>query len=115
MLSVAPGKVILGSVAVVPATPAMISVVLLVIVRECHAGLRTAENFRSGDSAIKLGWRLLRDKPTDNGDSVSLEASTMLMTGALNPPLGDKGFETKARNLSPLVRCVLPLLLLEDL
>ena len=39
------------------------------------------------------------------GEMTSCNALTMLMTGALPIPLGNKGLETNARNLSPLTLC----------
>jgi hypothetical protein len=68
-------------------------------------GLKTTVWERSEVSTIMPGWVELPRRLIVDGETMSCSASTILITGALPIPLGNKGLETKARNLSPLSLC----------
>jgi hypothetical protein len=61
-------------------------------------------NFLSGDTDILPAWGMVPDKLIRCRATTSLEASIIFRAAAPPPPFaGDRGLETKARNVSPLV------------
>ena len=62
---------------------------------------------RSLETTMRLGCAESPKRLIVDSETMSCSASTMLMTGELPTPLGNRAFETNARNLSPLSWCVL--------
>jgi hypothetical protein len=70
-------------------------------------GLYTIVNFLSGETANIPACGTLPERLTRKGESRSLDASTTFNTGRPPPPeAGDKGLETKARKVRPLLGVV---------
>src|SRR5579872_3366564 len=108
MLSVKPERVMAGTVEVEPAAIATVSAVLSTTVTELPVGLNTRVNFRLEETAISPGCGLSPATETTERESTSRKASTMFNTGRFVPvPVGNRGLETKTRNLRPLGLCVL--------
>ena len=110
MLSVEPGRVMTDTDEVPPGAVAMASVVLSTTVTVLLEALKTIVNFRSEETAMSPGRTLKPSKLMKELESLSLDASTIFRTGELRPPPGRRALETKARNLSPLMVCLLELL-----
>jgi hypothetical protein len=72
--------------------------------------LKTMVRERSGETAIRPGCDEAPAKRTVDVESLLLIAFTMFRTGVLIPALGNKAFETKARNLRPLSLCCVAVL-----
>src|SRR5579862_3308067 len=107
MLSEYPGSVIVGTLVDEPAIWAIASVRLSSTLMVLPVGLNTIVRDKSGVTTIMPGWLDSPKRPIVDTETMSCSASTMLITGALAAPLGNSGFETKARNLSPLTLCLL--------
>jgi len=60
---------------------------------------------RSGETAINVGCADSPAKTTADVESLLLIALTILRTGLGMPAVGNRAFETKARNLKPLSLC----------
>ena len=93
VLLVDAGAVAIDSVAL-STTTTVLPVRLKMIVRE-----------RSGETAISVGCADSPTKTTAEVESLLLTALTIFRTGLGIPAVGNKAFETKARNLKPLSLC----------
>ena len=84
---------------------AMASVALSTTTTVSPVRLKTMVRERSGETAIRVGCAAWPAKTTADVESLLLIPLTIFRTGFGMPPVGNKAFETKARNLKPLSLC----------
>ena len=79
-----------------------VSLELLTTATELPVGFCTSVKPLFGDKTIMPAFETAPDKFTTDADCTSVVALMILRTGWATPTVGDSGFETNARNLSPL-------------
>jgi hypothetical protein len=101
MLWLKPGSIMGESVLPLELWP-MASLALSISVTELLEELNTRVDRLFGNSTIKPGRSLKLEREMEEGETRSSVASTIFRTGEAVVPNGARGFETKARNVSPL-------------
>jgi hypothetical protein len=81
-----------------------VSAELLTTATELPVGFCTSVKLLFGDKTIMPAFGTAPAKFTTDADSTSVVALMILRTGWAAPTVGDSGFETNARNFSPLGR-----------
>jgi len=87
------------------AAVAIASVALSTTTTVLPVRLNMAVRERSGETAISVGCGDWPTKATADVESLLLIALTIFRTGLGIPAVGNRAFETKARNLNPLSLC----------